>query len=126
MKLCFEAHFVTDGDFHFDKNEIYRRLETGKSLYKNADILFDYQTHEDHIDIYLIAEKDANACRWYFRDLLESLICSIRTSKYWLVKDLYELLNYFHEDLWVESNQYKTNELSGNYDGTQLILEIIH
>lgn len=124
MKLCFEAHFDTDGDFRFDERQVQERFKIEKSLYEGAETKYDYKQDGEYIDICLSAEGDANACRWYFRDLIEELICSIRTSKYWLVKDLYELLDYFHEDLWKEVNQQKENGLLGNYMGTLLTLKI--
>lgn len=124
MKLCFEAHFCTDGDFRFDESQIQERFEVEKSLYKGAEIKYHYQHDGEYIDIFLSAVGDANACRWNLRDLLEELICSIRTSKYWLVRDLYELIDYFHQDLWNSNlNQLKDKGLSGNYSGTLLTLK---
>ena len=122
MKLYFEAHFETDGDFRFDVCEVQERFKTERSLYEGAKTKYNYECDGEYIDICLGAEGDANACRWHLRDLLESLICSIRTSKYWLVRDLYELLDYFHEGLWENPNQSKDRGLGGNYSGTLVTL----
>jgi len=124
MKLCFKAYFNTDGDFTFDENQIQERFRVNKSLYKDAKTTYNYRQYDEHINIVLTAEGDKNACRWYVRDLLEELMCSIRTSKHYLIKDLYELFDYFHKDLWISLNQSKQLGLSGNYSDSKVILSI--
>lgn len=124
MKLYFEAIFYTDGDFSFDKNRVQEKIRDGNALYEGADINYVYTQDDEHIIICVNAEGDADSCRYYVRDLLEALICSISTHKYWLVKDLYELLVYFHTKLWEEPNQFKIKGLSGNYSGTWLKLSM--
>lgn len=124
MKIYFDAHFYTDGDFSFRKDELDMLFEKDSSLYKGAKIEYYYEHEDEEISIRLVAEGNENACRWALRDLLEALMCSISTIKYWLVRDLYDLLEYFHKDLWGELNQEKSNGLSGNYDDTWLTLKM--
>ena len=90
MKLLFDAEFHTDDDFGF------RELEFDKNarMYEKAKIDYMYDdTGCERIYIKLNAEGDENACRWALRDLLEDLMCSIDTFKYYLVKDLYDLFD---------------------------------
>ena len=126
MKIWFEAHFTTDGDFGFDYESVLQTLKNNESLYKEATTNYEYHESCETIDIYLSADGEPKACKWFFRDLIESLICGIRTIKHYLVKDLYNLLIYFREDLWTsEPPITKQKGLSGNYTGTWLILQII-
>lgn len=124
MKIYFEAYFNTDNDFRFEESQVRDRLQRERFLYEGATTQYEYQHDDDDIMIRLTADGDAAACRMCLRDLLEELICSIRTFKHWLVKDLYELLNYFLEDLWKEPNQLKERGLFGNYTGTWLTLKM--
>ena len=60
------------------------------------------------------------------RDLIESLICNIRTIKYYLVKDLYNFLVPAREGLFREGEEINyTNIIGGNYEGTFIALEKI-
>lgn len=124
MKICFKAHFYTDGDYSFRKDRLDMLFEKDSSLYKGSTIRYFYEHEDEEISICLVADGNENACRWALRDLLEALMCSISTIKHWLVRDLYDLLEYFHKDLWKELNQEKSNKLSGNYDGTILTLKM--
>ena len=124
MKLRFSAVFCTDGDFSFRNMDGF--FNNKEAVYKNAKIHYEYDpTLSEKIFVELHAEGNADDCRRAIRDLLEHMMCSINTSKYYLVKDIYDLLYYFRKDLWSnEPNQYKYNTLCGNYDGTYLDLVI--
>ena len=120
MRLCFNARFHTDGDYGFRKDIVDSMFDINDSLYEKANITFSYDQDGGDIYIRLVVEGEGSDCRLVLRDLLEALICSITTNKYWLVKDLYNLLHYFLEDLW--DNKYKVSWLDGNYEGTMLTL----
>ena len=123
MKISFDATFATDGDYYFDKENLEAFFTPTKSLYRKVKINYFYDGDSyERIYIKLYIEGDENSCRWAMRDLLQGLICSIRTIKYWLVKDLYDLLEYFLRDLWGELNQDRSKGLSGNYENTWLSL----
>ena len=124
MNICFKAHFYTDGDYSFRKDRLDFLFEKDSPLYKGATIRYFYEHVDEEISICLVADGNENGCRWALRDLLEALMCSISTIKYWLVRDLYDLFYYFYEDLWGELNQEKVKELYGNYDGTILNLKM--
>jgi hypothetical protein len=122
MKLLFDAEFHTYDAFSF------RELDFDKNakMYKNATIEYEYEdTGWERIYISLHADGDENACRWALRDLLEDLMCSISTFKHYLVKELYDLFDYFHKDLWKDKNQNKIKMMSGNYSGTLVRLVMI-
>lgn len=126
MKICFKAHFYTDGDYSFRKDRLNMLFDKDSSLYKGTTIKYSFDDNDDYF-IYISLDvdgEDSYRCRYVLRDLLESLMCSMSTIKYWLVKDLYDLLEYFHKDLWEELNQEKSKELYGNYDGTILTLKM--
>lgn len=124
MKIYFKAHFYTDGDYSFRKDRLEMLFKKDSLLYEGSTIRYSYEHEDEEISVCLAADGDKDACRWALRDLLEALMCSISTFKYWLVRDLYDILEYFHKDLWEELNQEKSNELSGNYDGTILTLKM--
>lgn len=120
MKIMFVADFHTDGDFGF--HDFDKLFDKNNTLYKGAEIKYVNIHDGEHIYIRLHANGAANACRWAVRDLLEKMICSIRTHKYYLVGELYEKIYYFHDGLWENMNQDKDTYMSGNYDGTYLAL----
>jgi len=123
MELYFDATFSTDGDFSFYVEKLKSMFDIDCEMYKKAKINYIYMDNKDErIYIRLFAEGDADACRWAMRDLLEGLMCSIKTFKHYVVKEIYELLDYFHEDLWSNLNQTKHRGLYGNYDNTWLSL----
>lgn len=122
MKLLFIADFHTDGDFCF--HDFDKLFDKNSRMYEGAEIEYVNIHDGEHIYIRLHASGDANACRWAIRDLLEKMICSIRTHKYYLVGELYEKIYYFHDGLWGDTNQDKDTSMSGNYDGTYLALHM--
>ena len=81
MKICFNANFYTDGDYGFNKDRLDALFNKDSSFYKGAEIRYFYEREDEEITIYLIAEGNANACRWALRDLLEALMCSFTTIK---------------------------------------------
>ena len=124
MKICFDAHFYTDGDFSFREDVLNMLFHTDSPLYKEAKIKYSYKHEDGYIDINFLAEGNKNACRWALRDLLEGLMCSIDTHKHWLVKGLYNVLEYFYEDIWGDLNQEKEKCLYGNYEFSKITLKM--
>lgn len=122
MILSFKADFQTDGDYGFYEERLSKLFYTDNPLYKGAVITYHYEHEDEFISVSLKAEGDEKACRYACQDLLEALICSFHTCKYWLVKDMYEIFEYFYEDLWTDKNIHKEKCLGGNYDGTELSL----
>ena len=129
MRIMFEAEFHTDGDYGFDRGKIYNIFDPKSSFYNGAAIQFDYQDcneSSERIYLTLVADGDSDRCRYALRDLLEGLILSFHTCKYWLVRDMYDLLDHFLEGIWKDGlNQMKLKGLSGNYSGTELMLAIM-
>lgn len=128
MKLRLEIHFETDGDFCFlGLNDL---INPNSSLYNGAVTRFeaDDHTYYEEIDIRLECDGDANGCRWAARDVLERLISKgIRTVRYYLVKDIYDLLITPKEKvLWSDEDVHYEGIISGNYEGTFLRLDIVH
>jgi len=123
MKLLLQFKFCTDGDFHIkDYNNLINPKDT---MYKNANIKYLADKGIETIWIGLLADGERNACRWAARDLMERLVCSVRTHKYYLIKELYDMIIPAKEDLlWSNSNVSHYKGLSGNYDGTFIRLNI--
>ena len=122
MKVMFIADFHTDGDFGFyDFDNLFDKTSF---LYKGAEVEYLASKDDYHIYFRLCAHGEPNPCRWAVRDLLENMICSIRTHKYYLVGELFDLLNYFRDELWGDMNQDKESCMSGNYDGTYVALHM--
>ena len=118
-------NFNTDGDFSFrDRRELFN---PDASLYKGASIKYDIGEGYDDISFSLYAEGDPNPCRWAARDLMESLVCSIQTNKYYVIKYLYDLIVTARiEYLWSGEDVDYFDSISGNYEGTELHLRIVH
>lgn len=122
MKAIFIADFKTDGDFSFRNfNELF---DKNNSLYNGAEIEYISVCDDEDIYIRLNTHGEPNACRWAIRDLLENMICSISTHKYYLVGELYEKLNYFRDGLWENRTQERHTYMGGNYEGTCLTLHM--
>ena len=49
MKLCFKAHFNTDGDFGFNESQVKERFKVEEHLYKGAEIKYNYKQDEECI-----------------------------------------------------------------------------
>ncbi len=135
MKLKLELNFCTDGDFCFlDTNPDH--LLNGMSMYKDVvkEFKVDDRQNEERLHIFLDCEGKANGCRWAARDVLENLISGgFRVVHYWLVDDLYHLITApidvnceQGEMLWSNEDVNHYGRLSGNYEGTDLLLWIRH
>lgn len=122
MKAIFSAEFHTDGDFCF--RDFDSLFDKNSSMYKGAEIEYVNIHNGEDIYIRLNIHGEPNACRWAIRDLLEHMICSISTHKWYLVGELYEKISHFHDGLWEDMNQDKDAYMSGNYDGTYLTLRM--
>lgn len=123
MKLQLNFVFATDGDFSFTNIESLFNPES--SMYKGANL--KYSCKHDYEDIYisLQADGDDNACRWAARDLMENLVCNIRTHKYYVIKYLYNLIVTPKEQLlWSGENVNYHDSIGGNYEGTSIQLFI--
>ena len=123
MKLKLYISCYTDGDFSF--NNIDNLFDVNNSLYKGAIISYTHLVDGEQIFFDLTCEGEPNPCRWAARDLMETLVCNIHTHKYYLVKDLYDLIITPKEELlWSGRDVQYSDILSGNYDGTVLFLDI--
>ena len=123
MKLKLYISCYTDGDFSF--NNIDNLFDVNNSLYKGAIISYTHLVDGEQIFFDLTCEGEPNPCRWAARDLMETLVCNIHTHKYYLVKDLYDLIITPKEELlWSGRDVHYSDILSGNYDGTVLFLDI--
>lgn len=129
MKLTLEMYFQTDGDFCFlDPNHLIHLFEDSP-LYEDAVKEYVYDDSDPYyIHILLNCEGNPNPCRWAARDLLEHLVSDgIRVVHYWLVKNLYNLLITPDEEiLWSEEDVHYYDSIDGNYEGTELKLDIEH
>lgn len=124
VRLMFHADFSTDGDFHFDETRL-KGLEPSP-LYDGAAVNYKYDKDWEFIEFDLVAEGKSEACRYALRDLLEEMIASFRTypGKYYLIKDVYDLLEGFHRVIWNNNEVRMEDGMSGNYDGTFISLSI--
>lgn len=124
MKLLLDLSFVTDGDFCFNNSE--NLFDPKETMYKESDVKYFYTCDGEDIHVRLEANGDDNACRWAAEELMENLVCNIRTHKYYVIKYLYDLIITPKEQLlWSGENVNYLNGISiGNYEGTciQLII----
>lgn len=125
MKLLFKSIFNTDGDFSFYEDKVSSLFKKDSAFYEKAtSIDYKYQHDGEKVELYLLIVGDPDTCRWACRDLLEALMCSIRTCVHYIVKDVYEVLEYFHENLWDTSITSIEKVMTGNYSGSMLTLTI--
>jgi len=123
MKLLLDLTFKTDGDFGF--NNMENLIDPKDSMYKGAGIQYYCSCNDESIYVTLIADGDDNACRWAARDLMERLVCNIRTSRYYIIRYLYDLIITPKEDLlWSGENVNHSDSIGGNYEGTHIRLVI--
>ena len=125
VKLELEVSFYTDGDFYFsDINEIFDPVS---SMYNGANVKYDLSTEFEYYNFLLIAEGPEDRCYYAARDLLESIMCHLQTSRYYIIRDVYQLLIPAKEQcLWSNKEYIDYSEsIGGNYEGTSIILKII-
>ena len=129
MKLTLRIHFQTDGDFYV--RNIDNLFDPKGVMYKGANVQYQYEDDRDFEELRFVlsCEGEANACRWAARDLMEALAVSFDVSRthYWLVKDLYDLvITPKREVLWKNDDVDRFWTIGGNYEGTELCLNIKH
>lgn len=125
MKLLLDLSLKTDGDFGL--NNIESLFDLKGSMYKGADVEYSCNCGGEDIYVRLRANGDANACRWAARDLMENLVCNIRTHKYYVIKYLYDLIITPKEQLlWSGENVNYLESIGGNYEGTYIQLIIFN
>lgn len=123
MRLELDIIFQTDGDFHIENGETL--IDPNCSMYKKADVKYGFMQDGEHISIMLMAYGDANACRWAARDLIEHTMCGLRTHKYYLIQDIYNMIIPPKEDLLWSGEEVRFHKvLGGNYEGTYIRLSI--
>ena len=126
MRLHLAINFETDGDFYFENpNSIF---DARNSMYRNATLIDEVNDEDqENVRFYLIATGDADACRWAARDLMEKIVCQLRTGKYEVIKDVYDLVITPKENyLWSDAEVHYVDCLSGNYTGSYISLTVEH
>lgn len=128
MKLSLKMTFCTDGDFRFLLTK--ELIDPKSSFYNGAvkEFLIINEPENEFIDITLECEGDECGCQWAARDVMENLIRGgILTVHYWLVQDIYELVIKPKERmLWGDKDVHYYDSMSGNYNGTEISLDIVH
>lgn len=123
MRLNLKICFCTDGDFGFTNPNV--PFDKTRSFYEGAEIHYRCTSLDQTIRFSLVAIGVSTACKRAAKDLLENLICNIRTSRYYIVDDMCKFLIPAHDvldDLENEFEYYDT--ISGNYEGTFLYLDV--
>lgn len=127
MNLYLAINFETDGDFIFaDLEEIF---DEGNPMYSGAEIHYyvDNTTYSDGIKFSMKASGAPNACRWAARDLMESIVCHLRTMNYEIIKDVYDLVITPKEEyLWSDADVHYLDCLGGNYAGSYISMTVEH
>ncbi|MCM1220659.1 MAG: hypothetical protein NC548_39840 [Lachnospiraceae bacterium] len=125
MQLRLDICFHTDGDFHFV--EPSSMIDPKYSLYNGAHIEYSWTRADEKFTYHLVATGNDLPCRLAARDLLQRMICNLRTSEthVYLIKDIYEFLSgpidngiLFDRDKDID---YDDN-ITGNYEGTYMRL----
>ena len=130
MRLELRINFRTDGDFGFD--DIETIIDTNSPFYNGATLGYIAVPPMDGEDLYifiLTAEGDPNGCRYAARDFMQGLVCRLRTTdiKYYLIPEIYDLVIGPKENLlWSGTDVHHGGNMSGNYDGTKIRLDIWH
>lgn len=123
IELNLKIRFNTDGDFGFnDENALF---DKSCDFYKGAKIRYRHKQIDQTISFRLFARGDAVACRRAAEDLLENLICNIRTSRYYIVNMLCKFLIPAIDELGFTTKEIDYRDsLQGNYEGTFLNLDV--
>ena len=117
LKIC----FCTDGDFWFTNLNVL--FDKTRSLYEGAEIRYICTSNDQTLRFSLVAIGDYTACKRAAKDLLESLICNVKTSRYYIVDDLCKFLIPAHDVLnGIEKEFEYCDTIHGNYEGTFLHL----
>ena len=129
MKIKIRANFQTDGDYSILNYDSYENEPRNKCINSNGNEVKIYSQYihifDDNYTFVKIFECDnADSCKMYARMFLEQLLCniSVLSSHYYLIKDFYELFYNGLTALNKNENYYET--ISGNYEGTELVIYI--
>ena len=127
MKLMLHIHFETDGDYSVDGfSEV---IDIESRMYGSEPLKYRAVEGFEEYDFLLEYEgKGSNECRWAARDVLQGIIVRLRVSQshYYLVKDLYDLLQGALDELWKDENVDYNKLIYGNYQGTEVSLHVLH
>lgn len=125
MRLKLDITFATDGDFCFDNAD--RLFDDKNLLYENASVTYGHWTDSERSEFRLDAQGNADACQYAAHDLLETLVCSLRTSRYYVIQDVYRMLITAKDRcLWNGGGDVDYSDtIGGNYEGTRIHLSIM-
>jgi hypothetical protein len=131
LKVEFAAHFETDGDYTVERTDEMENLTYIKSMYArdnsvNVEYETDWDSDYEGIDFHLKVEGNADNCLAITREFLEELMCSIRTHRHYILINLLNKLNGMYEAIVRTKyrNIHLYDEMSGNYDGTEMALSV--
>ena len=98
----------SDGDFTIDVNNFDEKFRKHLEQDICGDWIINVETDDE----------------FYIRDFLEYLIVSWRVGSghYWILKMLYEMTEKVKNCIWDNEERYVCESISGNYDGTELVL----
>lgn len=129
MKIKIKAEFSTDGDYSICNYDSYKNEPISKSINGSGNEvkIYSRSSHifiEDYTFIKIIECDNVDSCKMYARMFLSQLLCniSVLSSHYYLIKDFYELFDNGITAINEGKNYYET--ISGNYDGTELVIYI--
>ena len=116
MKLDF--HLVPDGDFRIDM-DYFRELQKRYSYLESVD--YHYSSDSYSIDFTAeIEEKNNYPVECLARDVIETIIKSVRFHHVFIMQYLYETYEELVEWLFKKKDEEEiTHYWSGNYDGTE-------
>ena len=119
MKIRIRYELCTDGDYSLRNPESFSCI--GREV-EMQDNYFDY------IGVMNFQNKDVCECKCNAKIFLEELLCDgihISYTHYWLIKSFYNiiesLINFINEN---DAGEL-CKRLSGNYDGTMIMVEFI-
>lgn len=131
LRVEFAVHFETDGDYTVERTDELENLTHIKSMYardNSVDLEYkaDWDSDYEGIDFYLKAEGDSDNCLAITRELLEELMCSIRTHRHYILINLLNKMNGMY-DAMAKTKHRDLNlydEMGGNYSGTEMTLSV--
>lgn len=129
IALTLSIIFQTDGDFIFEAPD--KVIDPNAERYRGADIKLsaDHDSEDYTYRFDLRASGRDTPCHWAARDLLENLICGLRTNRYYIVKTVYDFLAEPLENALRNETDNPVlygDNIGGNYEGTALHLRIDH
>lgn len=112
MKITITWRLYTDGDFSLNNYEKYNCIE--------------YDGYEQYFGMKEFENKDELQCMVDGRTFLEQMLCDMHVSytHYYILEYLYQMFEKLIKFVCKREEGIKTEYMSGNYEGTEIIVVV--